>query len=96
MCLRGHGEQGQVKRHQHYPHHDRHTGDHNRIHQSHESTQINALIFETGEEGGYHVFCPVLPGCHTPSGTIDEGMQNIREAMPLYIDSLVEDGLPLS
>ena len=52
------------------------------------------VIFEKEEEGGYHIFCPALPGCHTQSETIDEGTRNIREAIQLYIDSLVEDGLP--
>ncbi len=51
------------------------------------------VIFEKEEEGGYHVFCPVLPGCHTQGESIDEGLQNIREAIQLYIASLVEDGL---
>jgi predicted RNase H-like HicB family nuclease len=53
------------------------------------------VIFVKEEEGGYHVFCPVLPGCHTQGGTIEEGVRNIREAIQLYIDSLVEDGLPV-
>jgi predicted RNase H-like HicB family nuclease len=53
------------------------------------------VIFEKEEEGGYHVFCPVLPGYHTQGETIDEGTRNIREAIQLYIDSLVEDGLPV-
>ena len=53
------------------------------------------VIFEKEEEGGYHVFCPVLPGCHTQGDTIDEGIQNIREAIQLYVDSLVDDGLPV-
>jgi predicted RNase H-like HicB family nuclease len=53
------------------------------------------VIFEKEEKGGYHVFCPVLPSCHTQSETIDEGVRNIREAVQLYIDSLVEDGLPV-
>jgi predicted RNase H-like HicB family nuclease len=48
-----------------------------------------------GREGGYHVFCPTLPGCHTQSETIDEGIQNIREAIQLYVESLVEDGLAI-
>jgi len=52
-------------------------------------------IFEKEEEGGYHIFCPVLPGCHTQGETIDEGVRNIRGAIQLYIDSLVEDGLPV-
>ena len=53
------------------------------------------VIFEKEAEGGYHVFCPVLPGCHTQSETIEEGTKNIREAMELYIESLREDGLPV-
>ncbi len=53
------------------------------------------VIFEKEEEGGYHVFCPILPGCHAQSETIDEGVQNIREAIELYLESLVEDGLPI-
>jgi predicted RNase H-like HicB family nuclease len=53
------------------------------------------VIFEKEDEGGYHVFCPILPGCHTQSETIEESVQNIREAIELYIESLVEDGLPV-
>ncbi len=47
------------------------------------------VIFEKEAEGGYHVFCPTLPGCHTQSETIEEGVENIREAIGLYIESLV-------
>lgn len=53
------------------------------------------VIFEKEDEGGYHVFCPTLPGCHTQSETIEEGIQNTREAIELYIESLTEDGLPI-
>jgi len=53
------------------------------------------VIYEKEEEGGYHVFCPALPGCHTQGETIDGGIRNIREAIQLYVDSLVEDGLPV-
>jgi predicted RNase H-like HicB family nuclease len=53
------------------------------------------VILEKEEDGGYHVFCPVLPGCHTQAESIEEGVQNIREAISLYIESLVEDGLPV-
>ena len=53
------------------------------------------VILEKEEDGGYHVFCPVLPGCQTQGESIDEGLENIREAIQLYIDSLVEDGLPV-
>ena len=53
------------------------------------------VILEKEDDGGYHVFCPVLPGCHTQSETIEEGIANVREAISLYIQSLVEDGLPV-
>ena len=53
------------------------------------------VIFEKEDEGGYHVFCPTLPGCHTQSESIEEGIQNIREAIGLYLESLREDGLPI-
>jgi predicted RNase H-like HicB family nuclease len=53
------------------------------------------VIFEKEAEGGYHVFCPTFPGCHTQSETIEEGVENIREAIGLYIESLVEDDLPI-
>ena len=53
------------------------------------------VIFEKEDNGGNHVFCPALPGCHTQSETLDEGIRNIQEAAQLYIESLVEDGLPV-
>jgi len=53
------------------------------------------VIFEKEEEGGYHVFCPTLPGCHTQSESIEEGIQNIREAIELKVENLTDDGLPI-
>ena len=52
-------------------------------------------IFEKEDDGGYHVFCPTLPGCHLQSETIEEGIVNIREAIELYVESLIEDGMPI-
>jgi predicted RNase H-like HicB family nuclease len=51
------------------------------------------VIFEREDEGGYHVFCPALPGCHSQGETLEECIENIREAMQLYVESLIEDGL---
>src|SRR5438046_9038492 len=50
------------------------------------------VIFEKEAEGGYHVFCPTLPGCHTQSETVEEGDENNRDAIELYIKSLVKAG----
>jgi antitoxin HicB len=61
----------------------------------HNATHRFTVIFEKEDGGGYHVFCPTLPGCHTQSETVEEGVLLIREAVQLYIDSLIEDGLPI-
>ena len=59
------------------------------------TTHRFTVIFEKEDEGGYHVFCPTLPGCHTQSETVEEGISNIREAIQLHVDTLIEDGLPV-
>ena len=53
------------------------------------------VIFEKEDECGYHIFCPALPGCHTQSETLEGGIQNIQEAAQLYVETLIEDGLPV-
>ncbi|HUI40519.1 MAG TPA: type II toxin-antitoxin system HicB family antitoxin [Terriglobia bacterium] len=63
--------------------------------QEHPAKHRFTVIFEKEEEGGYHVFCPTLPGCHTQSDSLEEGLSNIREAIQLYVESLIEDGLAM-
>lgn len=58
-------------------------------------TRRFTVIFDKEGQGGYHVFCPTLPGCHTQGETVEEGIGNIREAIQLYAESLIEDGLPI-
>jgi len=52
------------------------------------------VIIEAEEEGGYHVYCPSLPGCHSQGETIDEALTNIKEAIELYIEDMLENGEP--
>jgi predicted RNase H-like HicB family nuclease len=58
-----------------------------------ESAQIYnyTVIFEKEIEGGYHAFCPVLKGCHSQGDNFEEAVENITEAISLYLDSLKED-----
>ena len=42
--------------------------------------------------GGYHAFCPMLKGCHSQGDTFEETLENITEAIELYVESLLEDG----
>ncbi|MGC2109113.1 MAG: type II toxin-antitoxin system HicB family antitoxin [Candidatus Korobacteraceae bacterium] len=61
--------------------------------EQHNATHRFTVILEKEDEGGYHVFCPTLPGCHTQSETVEEGISNIREAIQLYVETLIEDGV---
>lgn len=50
------------------------------------------IIFEKEEDGGYHAFCPSLPGCHTQGDTYEEAVENIKDAVKLYIESIKANG----
>jgi len=43
------------------------------------------VIIEPEEEGGYHIYCPTLKGCHSCGESIEEALQNIKEAIQLYL-----------
>lgn len=47
------------------------------------------IIFEKENAGGYHVFCPALRGCHSQGDTYDEALNNITDAIKLYLESLM-------
>ena len=40
----------------------------------------------------YHAYCPALRGRHTWGQTPEEALTNIREAVELYVEDLVEAG----
>lgn len=52
-------------------------------------------IFEAQPDGGYHAFCPALPGCHSEGDTLDDAVANLREAITVYLESLQAHGEPL-
>ena len=43
------------------------------------------------DDNGYFVYCPELEGCHTQGDTIEEAMDNIKEAIELYLETLTEE-----
>ncbi|MFQ5627260.1 MAG: type II toxin-antitoxin system HicB family antitoxin [bacterium] len=50
-------------------------------------------IFEREPDGGgYHVFCPALKGCHSQGDTYEEAVDNIKEAILLYLESMHAHG----
>ncbi len=50
---------------------------------------------EEAPEGGYVASVPEVPECLSEGATLDETLTNIRQALALYIECAVEQGLPL-
>lgn len=53
------------------------------------------VILEREEEGGYHAFCLMLKGCHSQGDSFEETIENITEAIELYLESLMADNEPI-
>ncbi len=49
------------------------------------------VLLEKEQDGGYHAFCPILKGCHSQGDTFEEAIENITEAIELYLESLMAD-----
>lgn len=47
------------------------------------------------EEGGYYVTVPSLPGCYSQGETKEEALANIKEAIALHLETIVEDSEPI-
>jgi len=44
------------------------------------------VALEPQEEGGYTVYVPALPGCISQGETYEEALENIKEAIELYLE----------
>lgn len=53
------------------------------------------VIIEPDEKKTFHGYVPVLPGCHTWGKTIEETKKNLKDAIKVYIRSLIADGEPV-
>ncbi|HIE03076.1 MAG TPA: type II toxin-antitoxin system HicB family antitoxin [Thiotrichaceae bacterium] len=53
---------------------------------------MRKVILYPGEDGYIVAECPSLPGCISQGKTRTQALENIREAISLYIKTLVEDG----
>ena len=49
------------------------------------------VILEPSDEGGYTVVVPALPGCISEGDTKEGALQNIREAIELYLEPIEDD-----
>lgn len=46
------------------------------------------IVILKDESGGYVALVPALPGCHTQGDTMDEVLDNVREAIELYLETI--------
>lgn len=53
------------------------------------------VILEPEEGGGYHVYCPLLKGCHSYGATKEEAIERIKEAIELWLESARELGIEI-
>ena len=50
------------------------------------------ILIPDTQVGGFTVTVASLPGCISEGDTEEEAIANIKEAIELYIESLIEDG----
>jgi len=53
------------------------------------------VVLEPSVDGGYTVYVPSLPGCISEGDTREEALENIREAIELYLEP-AEDDFPVN
>ena len=76
-------------------------GDHLRKSQKQGTVTFMAQVFrlpviiEQDEDGIFIVECPVLQGCHSYGYTLEEALENIKDAIRLHIEARRQLGEPL-
>jgi len=51
--------------------------------------KVNVIIEK--DKYGYYAFCPELKGCHSQGDSLDEVLENIKEAIQLYLETLTPE-----
>lgn len=46
------------------------------------------VILEPSEDGGYTALVPSLPGCISEGDSVEDAMDNVREAIELYLEPI--------
>jgi predicted RNase H-like HicB family nuclease len=49
-----------------------------------------SVLLEECEEGGYTVACPTLPGCISEGDTYEEALENVKDAIALYLRAVAK------
>ena len=49
------------------------------------------VVLEEAEEGGYTVTVPALPGCISEGDSYEEALENIKDAIQLYLRAVAKE-----
>jgi predicted RNase H-like HicB family nuclease len=50
------------------------------------------LSFKIEKDGSeFHAWCPELIGCHTHGETVAKALDNLKDAVQLYLDTMMEE-----
>jgi predicted RNase H-like HicB family nuclease len=50
------------------------------------------FTFKVEKDGAeYHAWCPELAGCHTHGKTVNQALENLKDAVQLYLDTVMEE-----
>jgi predicted RNase H-like HicB family nuclease len=52
-------------------------------------TLLTFKIERDGKE--FHAWCPELAGCHTHGETVAKALDNLKDAVQLYLDTLMDE-----
>ena len=56
---------------------------------------MRQVIIYPGEDGFWVAECPSLPGCISQGETREEAINNVKEAISVYIQAMEEDYIPV-
>ncbi len=54
------------------------------------------IILEKEEDGYWSVHCPALKGCHSQGSSKEEAIENMKEAIELYLEVAHEKAMTLT
>lgn len=52
---------------------------------------VYRVLMEKGEDFGYVAHCPAIPGCHSQGNTIEDAIENIKDAIKACLEALDKD-----
>lgn len=57
---------------------------------------MEGISFEIEKDGKeWHTWCPQLPGCHSHGRTVKEALENLKDAVQLYLETLMEEEIAM-